>query len=58
MFNVIFFGFLAIATRILIDVIYVFIDPRIKYSSATERRNLGLVNSIKRLKSSKEMNNG
>lgn len=54
MFNVLFYGFIGILIRILIDVIYVFIDPRIKYSSATEMRNFGIKAKIMRLTNHKK----
>ena len=48
LFNIIFFGFLAMLTRIFIDVMYVVIDPRIKYSAATTTKNKGIVSYFKR----------
>ncbi|MCR8613080.1 MAG: ABC transporter permease [Mycoplasma sp.] len=42
MFNVIFFGALAMLSQLIVDVSYVFIDPRIKYSSASEVKSIGI----------------
>ena len=48
LFNILFFGFLAMLSRIFIDVMYVVVDPRIKYSAATTTKNRGIVSYIKR----------
>ncbi len=58
MFNVLFMGFLSMTIRLVLDIIYVFIDPRIKYSSATTARNYGVISSIKRRKLRREQANG
>ncbi len=46
MFNVLFFGFIATITRIIVDVMYVVVDPRIRYSTASAN-NLKLINRLK-----------
>ena len=53
LFNIIFFGFLGMMSRILVDVLYVVIDPRIKYSSATTTKNRGVIARIKRYKTAR-----
>lgn len=49
MFQLVFFGLLSMIFQLIVDVTYVFIDPRIKYSSATETKNLGILAYFRRL---------